>query len=159
MTMSVSLSYETEEAADELAAEEMMKEAARLQNARAWMSEPIHFFDPAKTRHLKGFSKFPPLSFSISDGMHEMNIEDWSFISWWDFRFILDALALWSHNHDLRWKLSCEGEEVGRISEGKLDETAIEFLRLMAELGLASSDESRNEQRAAEIIRRYESAL
>jgi hypothetical protein len=150
MKMGVSLYYETEEAASERAVEEIVKEAARLEHSRAWMSEPIYFFDPVKAGHLKGNSKFAPSNWPM---------EDWSFASWWDFRFILDALARWSHEHNLRWKLSCEGEEVGRIREGEMDKAAREFLRQLAEMGGASSDESANEQRAAEIIRRYESSL
>lgn len=157
--MSVSLSYETEEAISERTIEEVTKEAARLHNARAWMSEPICLFDLERNRYLKGFSKFPPLSWSTPDGMCEMTMEDWSFISWWDFRFIIDALARWSREYNLKWKLSCEGQEVGRISEGGMDEAAIEFLRQLAEMGGVSTDEPANEQRAAEIIRRYESSL
>ncbi len=157
--MGVSLSYEAEEAASERTIEEITKEAARLNNTRAWMIEPIYFFDLERTGHLKGDSKFPPLSWSTSDRMHEMTMEDWSFISWWDFRFLLDALARWSGEYKLKWKLSCEGEEAGHISDGEMNEAAREFLQQMAEMGLASSDESTNEKRAAEIIRSYESSL
>ncbi|MEW6210778.1 MAG: hypothetical protein AB1631_20605 [Acidobacteriota bacterium] len=155
--MGVSIYCETEEAASSRAVEEILKEAAELTRERAWMSEPIHLLE--RNRRLKGFSKFPPSIWSTPDGMREMSIEDWSFISWWDFRFILDALARWSRDHKVIWKLSCEGEEVGQISEGRMNEAATKFLRQMAERGGASSDESSNRQRAAEIIRRYESSL
>jgi hypothetical protein len=155
MTMGISLHYETE--ASERAEEDILKEAAALQSARAWMSEPIRLLK--KDGRLKGFSKFPPSSWATGDGTEEMTLRDWSFISWWDFRFILDSLARWSRQHEVMWKLSCEGDEVGQISEGNLDQSATEFLRQMADRGGASEDESSNQQRAAEIIRLYESSL
>jgi hypothetical protein len=158
--MGVTLHYRMVQPVSESVGQAIRQEAKHLEQARGWWTEPIHFVDPSDYQSvLTGFSKVPPESYETLDG-RSVTIErrDWTFMTYWDFRFIITTLCRWSARYGLEWELSCEGE-VGTIKRGEVDRKANKFLRNMAKEAQASADERVNEERNKEISERYASWL
>lgn len=124
--MSVSLTYATtEKIADEIA-RRIQSEARQLQHD--WWAEDLSFFDdPEGEGRLYGEMKLFLIGYAPSQGYHEVDPEEDSLMAWRDASFIGEQLAKWSAVHGIEWELSCEGEVIGTVKNGVLDEAAKEF--------------------------------
>lgn len=96
--MGVTLHYKTVQPVPEGVRQQILEEIKRLEEERNWWTEPIHFSEAASQQHLlDGFSKVPPNNYETLDGK-EVTIQsnDWAFMAYWDFRFIISNLCRWS---------------------------------------------------------------
>ncbi|HJZ97125.1 MAG TPA: hypothetical protein VKE70_11520, partial [Candidatus Solibacter sp.] len=129
--MGVVLYYKSTSPVDESVRRKIIGESTTLESRRDWWTEPLCFYSETRCPgELAGRSKInPPDQFTSREGETlAVDLRDGSFMVYADVRFIVAQLCDWSRQHGLRWTLSCDGREAGRIEGGSADEALNKFL-------------------------------
>jgi hypothetical protein len=120
----VSLTYYTTEAVTAAVKKAIEADTKRHNKERAWWCENMIFFKHRdRPKCLCGDTKlFMNLDDDLLDDEDQLAdaLEYDEFMAFHDARFILLTLAGWSKQHGIDWLVFLAGEEVGRVTKGKI---------------------------------------
>ena len=133
--MGVSLSYVTTEPVAADVRKTIEADAKRLNKQRPWWCENLMFYkDKKRAKHLTGDTKLfiVGIGDDIDDDDDDIDDDDEGadgeaasdndqFMGFHDARFILLTLAQWSRAHGVSWVVEMAGEEVARVSGGRIE--------------------------------------
>jgi len=150
--MSVELSYDTIEPVPPSVAAQVVAETVALARDHDWWCEPLKIAANGSGR-LSGTTKMFLGRYLPKGGADVIEIaddEEWLMI-WSEVTFVIARLSLWSLKYQLNWKLSSEGDPIGKILNGTQDERVSTFVQ-----GLRSVSSLADDQ-VAEVSRKYAS--
>jgi hypothetical protein len=140
--MSVELSYETIEPVLPYVATQLVAEAAALAREYDWWCEPLKIAANASGR-LGGTTRMFLGRYLPKSGAEVIEVvddEEWLMI-WSDVTFVIARLSLWSLKYQLNWKLSSEGDPVGKILNGTQDERISTFVQGLRSVSSLADDQ------------------
>jgi hypothetical protein len=153
--MSVSISYCSHLPVTDALLHQLKAEATGL--AHHWWCESLNLFeDPSGEGRAYGDTKLFLMGYSTDvDGFVEVSPEDDSAMAWRDASFITEQLESWSRVHGISWRVSCEGNVIGCVSNGHRDQDLLEFLESMREI--SEFEEPLTPERISRIDAQYAS--
>ena len=132
--MGVALSYVTAEPVPLGTRRAIVSEADRLEHH--WWAEGMYFEqEPGDNARLLGRTKLFLLGYDAPGGeFRDIDLDEDTLMAWRDASFIVSQLEQWSRQHGIAWELQIEGQPIGRISGGALDERGKRYLAEMIDM-------------------------
>jgi hypothetical protein len=128
--MGVCLGYSTTQPVSPEVRTSIEAEANQASPPHGWWTEPLAFYGSTRGDEcMRGRTKIFLIGYSTDAGGYvEVAGEEDCLMAYRDSCFITERLADWSRRHGVTWEVSCAGQPIGLIDNGRCDQQLVSYL-------------------------------